>query len=102
MSKHQDNHIRLARAHAVEDAETFLNETPREDWEDAIKPGTCDADEGLINACGAEAVGQMFGLSRVYAKDGSYTHTMSEALAAYAVAWREAVGAAVDASRRAS
>lgn len=72
------------------DANTWMNENPRSDWEGAIRPGTLGADEALINALGVNEAAKFLGVARPHV-NGELTKKAYEAFRAYARAWTATV-----------
>lgn len=83
-------------SHGWSDAETWMDENPREIWAKSVAKGQLDADEALINALGLEsalrAIGYAGPLERTDDGGGREVHpNVSAALAAYCHGWRECV-----------
>lgn len=73
----------------IEDAQTFMAETPdRDDWKQAIAPGTLDADEALLNAIGFAGAARLFGVAE--------GEQLMSACADYSKAWRDTVASALE------
>lgn len=76
------------------DADTWMNETPEDEWADAIKPGVLGADEALINALGSTEAAKYLGISAPY-RNGKLTRAASAAFGEYSRAWANRVSAAL-------
>lgn len=85
-------HTTKATREGQADAITWMNENPRSEWADAIRPGTLAADEALINALGVEEAAKLLGVSHPYTRGGfGLTKRAEEAFAAYSRAWAATV-----------
>ena len=88
--QHAKKKVPTAARAGRRDAEIWMQETPEEDWADAIKPGVLGADEALINALGTAEAAKYLGISSPY-RNGNITDATMKAFEEYSRAWAKRV-----------
>ena len=83
-----------AGRHGRRDADIWMQETPENEWADAIKPGVLGADEALINSLGTAEAAKRLGVSNPY-RNGNLTDAASDAFEEYSRAWAKRVSDAL-------